>query len=146
MCFAQTCIQIVIIIILREYIAIMYTNVPAVIAKVEGVLIIIAFGQFFNQMQACQQGIMRALGKKHLKAASLNCLISYYGFALPIGYLLTFHIGNDGKGLGLEGLWYGMFTGQFVLVCLYQFFITKKTDWKEASDLVFKRIAEDAEL
>ncbi len=32
------------------------------------------------------------------------------------------------------------------MVCLYQYFITQKTDWKEASEMVFKRIKDDALL
>ena len=89
---------------------------------------------------------MRALGERHLKAASWNCLISYYGFALPLGYYFTFHLGNDGKGLGLDGLWYGMFSGQFVLVTLYQYFLTQKTNWKEASDLAVQKSKDNAKL
>jgi|LauGreDrversion4_2_1035121.scaffolds.fasta_scaffold141008_3 hypothetical protein len=49
---------------------------------------------------------------------------------MPLGYLYTFKFGNDGAGLGLNGLWYAMFTGQFVLVSCYQYYISYKFDWQ----------------
>ena len=89
---------------------------------------------------------MRGLGHSHLQAASIICLIAYYGFAIPLGYIFTFIVGNDGKGFGLSGLWYGMFSGQFVLVALYEYYIIKKTDWAECSRLAKERIDKDAKL
>ena len=63
---------------------------------------------------------MRGLGKVGL--TSLTVCISYYVFALPLGYLFAFHISqNDetGKGMGINGLWLGMLIGQGVLCALY---------------------------
>ncbi len=39
-----------------------------------------------------------------------------------------------------------MFTGQFVLVVLYQYYIYKKTDWAECSREAKERIEKDAKL
>lgn len=144
LCLAQTMFQQIIIIIARYYISVVYTDVESVRIKVENCLFIIAFGQFFNQMQAVCQGTMRGLG--NLQAASLICAIAYYGFAIPLGYIFTFIVGNDGKGWGLNGLWYGMFSGQFVLVVLYQYYIHKKTDWAECSRIAKERTEKDAKL
>lgn len=55
-------------------------------------------------------------------------------------------VGNDGNGLGLSGLWYGMFAGQFVLVALYEYYILKKADWAECSRSAKERIEKDAML
>ena len=55
-------------------------------------------------------------------------------------------VGNDGNGLGLSGLWYGMFSGQFVLVALYEYYIIKKTDWAECSRVAKERTDKDAKL
>jgi hypothetical protein len=55
-------------------------------------------------------------------------------------------VGNDGNGIGLNGLWYGMFSGQFVLVALYEYFIIKKVDWAECSREAIEKIEKDAKL
>jgi Na+-driven multidrug efflux pump len=95
-------------------------------------------------MQATQQGIVRGLG--HLKAASYIAFVSYYGFAIPLGYIFTFMIGNNGNGIGLPGLWYGMFSGQLVLVSLYQYFLTKQADWHLSSKNAQSRTERDEKL
>lgn len=74
---------------------------------------------------------MRGLGKVGL--TTVTVLISYYVFTLPLGYIFAFHVGeNDetGKGMGINGLWLGMFIGQGVLCSIYQFLITFKIDWE----------------
>ena len=55
-------------------------------------------------------------------------------------------VGNDGNGIGLNGLWYGMFSGQFVLVALYEYFIMKKVDWADCSREAKERTERDANL
>ena len=65
-------------------------------------------------MAGAQQGSIRGLGQ--YKVATLNAVIAYYGVSLTTGYYFTFHLGNG--GIGLNGLWYGMFTGQLVLCIL----------------------------
>jgi Na+-driven multidrug efflux pump len=75
---------------------------------------------------------VRGVGR--VGTASLNALISYYGVSVPAGYLFTFVLGGGraGKpGMGLHGLWYGMFSGQLLLCIIYQFFISFKFDWDE---------------
>ena len=49
-------------ILLRSLVAVFYTDVMTVREKVSETLVVVAFGQIFNQMQAAQQGIMRGLG------------------------------------------------------------------------------------
>jgi Na+-driven multidrug efflux pump len=70
------------------------------------------------------QGIVRGLGQ--VRTAAVNALISYYGVSVPMGYIFTFVLGG---GIGLNGLWYGMFSGQLLLCIIYQYFITYKFDW-----------------
>ena len=63
---------------------------------------------------------MRGLGKVGL--TSLTVLVSYYGVTLPLAYVFSFHVGTNsetGNGMGINGLWLGMFCGQAVLVSLY---------------------------
>lgn len=103
--------------IFRNIIAIVYTDLVGVQVKVEACLVIIAFGQLVNQTQATQQGIIRGLGQ--VQTATVIALVSYYGFAITLAYLYTFKVGNAGHGYGVAGLWYGMFSGQFVLVASY---------------------------
>jgi Na+-driven multidrug efflux pump len=68
-----------------------------------------AFGQIVNQMASGYQGIMRGLAQ--LNPATAMALIAYYGFAIPLGYLYAFRVGNEGRGLSVYGLWLGMYNG-----------------------------------
>ncbi len=67
---------------------------------------------------------MRGLGQ--VGTATVNALVSYYGFALPLAFLYTFVMGG-----GLDGLWYGIFSGQLILCIIYQYFISVKFDWEK---------------
>lgn len=71
-------------------------------------------------------------------------MVSYYAVSVPMGYFYTFVVG--GTGLGLNGLWYGMFTGQFVLCLLYQFFISYKFDWDKIVAEAKQRTERDQQL
>eukprot|EP00347_Sterkiella_histriomuscorum_P011508 403372185 len=114
----------------RNLIAEFYTDIDKVELLTADALRYVAFVQLWNQQQACQQGIMRGLGKVGL--ATFSVLTSYYVFTLPLGYIFAFHVGENhetGKGMGINGLWLGMFLGQLVLCAMYQFFISFKIDW-----------------
>ena len=78
--------------------------------------------------------------------ASINALISYYGFAIPLALLFTFFLGNGGKGLGLNGVWYGMFSGQLFLVLVYQYYISFKFDWNKIAQECQERTERDKKL
>jgi multidrug resistance protein, MATE family len=114
---ADIAFQIIIVLGLRYLIAEFYTDVVPVQDRVAEALIIVAFGQIFNQMQAAQQGIMRGLGQVY--PAAIIAFISYYIFAMPLAWTFSFP-----TGLGLNGLWLGMYSGQFVLCSLYQYWFT----------------------
>lgn len=76
----------------------------------------------------------------------MNALFSYYGVALTLGYLFTFKLGNDGHGIGLNGVWYGMFSGQLVLCLIYQYYISYKFDWYKIARESQERSARDLKL
>ncbi|CDW87432.1 multidrug resistance [Stylonychia lemnae] len=144
-------IEAIIIIVLvwffRFQIAAFYTDIERVEELVADALKYMAFVQFFNQPQACQQGIMRGLGKVGL--TSLTVLISYYGFTLPLGYVFAFHVGQNtetGKGMGINGLWFGMFIGQGILCTIYQFLISFKVDWNQTVQESIQRTQKEEKL
>jgi MATE family multidrug resistance protein len=77
-------------------------------------------------MQAAQQGIMRGLSE--VTPAAIIAFISYYIFAMPLAWVFSFSV-----GLGLNGLWLGMYSGQVVLCSLYQYWFGMKVDWEAKS-------------
>lgn len=83
---------------------------------------------------------MRGLGKVSLCTGI--ALISYYGVSLPFGYIFAFLVGTHStlsensqqithNGMGLFGIWLGMYLGQAVLVAGYQYSISIKLDWEK---------------
>lgn len=89
-----------------------------------------------------------------MSLTSLLVLIGYYGFGLPFCYIFAFLVGSHYdsdtqqsiKGLGLNGLWFGMMVGQGVLAFSYQFFISCKTDWYKAAREAQQRTEKDEKL
>jgi Na+-driven multidrug efflux pump len=60
---------------------------------------------------------------------------------MPLGYIFSFSL-----GLGLNGLWLGMYSGQFVLCSLYQFWFTIRVDWDAKAREAQERTARDENL
>lgn len=70
-----------------------------------------------------------------LACLGISLLISYYGFALPFGLILTF-----GYGYGLFGLWIGLTAGLF-MVSITELAYLINMDWEEQAYKAQLRVA-----
>lgn len=86
---------------LRNYIPLLFTSDPAVIAIVARVLPICAAFQLFDSLAASCNGILRGLGRQAV--GGVVQLFAYYVVAMPVSLGTAF-----GAGWGIEGLWMGV--------------------------------------
>lgn len=92
---------------------------PYVLDLAAKLMIIGAFFQLFDGIQAVALGVLR--GIQDVRVPTVITFVAYWGIALPLGYLLGFPL-----ELGVEGLWYSlvvsllfaavMLTGRFLLL------------------------------
>jgi multidrug resistance protein, MATE family len=83
------------------YIARIYTPDPAVIRAASSLLMIAAFFQLFDGLQAVATGALRGAGDT--RTALICHLMYYWAVGLPLGAYLCFH-----AGWGARGLWTGL--------------------------------------
>ena len=88
-----------------------YTFSPTVLAAAVPLLGLAAAFQVFDGVQAVGTGALRGLGETRLPM--LANLFGYWCFGLPLGYFLCFH-----RGLGVQGLWYGLTAALIVTACV----------------------------
>lgn len=92
------------ILIFREQVSKLYTydeEVSAIIAKL---LIPVMLFNGIDYFQVVLCGVLKGIAKQNV--AFIAILISYYIFAIPLGYLGAFHFGFD-----VYGIWYGLVVG-----------------------------------
>lgn len=89
-----------------------YTNDPEVIAIASSLIICLAVYQVSDAIQLTSMSALRGL--KDTKVPMFYAAISYYGVAIPAGYVMGFKL-----GLGPEGVWYGLFAGLTVAAVLF---------------------------
>ena len=99
-----SCFVLLFILSYRLMLPTFFTSDEDLIRKTQDLLLISAYYQLPDAVNAIGQGIFRAIGKQSL-AAKLNA-IAYYVVGIPLGYLLGLPL-----GLGVEGLWYGLVAG-----------------------------------
>jgi MATE family multidrug resistance protein len=107
LCMMGAIINSVIIILFGSYIVGLYTTELPVI---ELAISLIFFAAIFQLPDGIQMGALGSLrGYKDTFIPMILLLISYWIFAMPIGYYLT----NFGFGdpYGAKGMWYGMIIG-----------------------------------
>lgn len=92
------------IISLRNYIPQIFTDDPEVIRMASRLLIFVAAFQFSDGLQAITIGILR--GMQDVVSIMYIAFFSYIVVNIPVGYLLTFHL-----GMGPGGLWIGFIFG-----------------------------------
>lgn len=84
-----------------SYIARIYTPDPTVIRAASSLLLIAAFFQLFDGLQAVATGALRGAGDTR---TPLMChLVYYWAVGLPVGAYLCFR-----GGWGVRGLWTGL--------------------------------------
>ncbi|MBF7730810.1 MATE family efflux transporter [Pseudomonas sp. N040] len=102
------CLSSSAMLLLRDSIADIYTNDPAVIAIAASLLVYSAIFQFSDAIQVTAAGALR--GYQDTRIAMLITLFAYWGIGLPVGYCL----GLDdlcGVPSGPQGLWQGLVVG-----------------------------------
>lgn len=94
----------ILLLFFRDYISTLYSYDEVVIETVKEILPLMVVFNIIDSYQCVLGGILKGIAMQ--KVAVLAILISYYVFALPIGYVLAFHM-----GAGIFGLWYGLIIG-----------------------------------
>jgi MATE family multidrug resistance protein len=117
----------ILIVILREWIASLYSNDPDVIALASSLMIFVAIYQIFDDTQATALGVLR--GYKDTQAPMWITLFGYWIIGLPVGYTLGFGLLSD--AMGIYGFWIGLLAGLAVvsgLINLRLWFISEDAD------------------
>jgi MATE family multidrug resistance protein len=85
-----------------------YTEDTAIAAAAAHFLLLAAFFQFFDGLQATANGALR--GIKDTRLPMLITLVSYWLVGLPVAWWLAFRAGPE-QGIGPDGLWWGLTAG-----------------------------------
>lgn len=91
----------ILFITLNRYLPTLYVSDPEVIAITASLLVIVAFFQVSDGVQASGLGVLR--GMTDMKIPTLITLAAYWIIGLPSGYVLAFYF-----NLGIQGVWYGL--------------------------------------
>lgn len=94
----------------------LYTNAAEVLALATAVFPIVAAFQIADGTQVIAAGVLRGMGRTRFAMASN--VLGYYVVGLPFGVWLTFRC-----GLGLPGIWWGLFAGLFFVAGLLLFWV-----------------------
>ena len=107
MCMFAALINSIIILLFRDFIVGIYTTDTLVLELAASLLIFAAIFQLPDGIQMGALGSLR--GYKDTFVPMILLFISYWIFAMPIGYFLT----NTGfnEPFGASGMWYGMIIG-----------------------------------
>lgn len=98
-----------------------FTKDKNVTAISDMILMLVALNQLADGFNVAGAGILRGQGRQ--KVGSVLNMVSYYIIALPLGFLLAFHMKWE-----IKGLWIGLMTGVFFLA-LSQFLLVIFTNW-----------------
>lgn len=122
-------------IIFRHQIARLYSNDPEVIAKFMSVIFIVMAEISIDTMQTIFCRILIAMARQSF--ASVVNFISYFGYMIPISFLLLFKF-----HMGIGGIWFSL--GTSYLWCALAFTYKLLTeDWEKVSAEAAERIERD---
>jgi MATE family multidrug resistance protein len=91
-------------IVFRDFLPTLFTRTPEVISVASSLLIVAAFFQLSDGVQVVALGALR--GIRDVKIPTIITLIAYWVIGLPMGYIFAFKF-----GMGILGIWYGLFLG-----------------------------------
>lgn len=94
---------------------------PQVVAQSADTLLIVACAILGDGINCTLNGMLRGCGRQTL-GAGLN-VTSFWGVALPLGWVLGFR-----RGWGVSGLWWGLVTGNYLLTGTL-LVVLATTDW-----------------
>ena len=109
--FAWNIISATAIILLRDYIPMIFTSDPATIELASNLLIFIGIFQISDGIQCVAIGVLR--GIKDVKSIMIVASISYLLIGVPTSYICAFVL-----GFGAPGLWIGTIIGLSVAAIL----------------------------
>ena len=136
LCISGALINSVIIIAFGSFIVSLYTTELPVL---ELAVSLILFAAIFQLPDGIQMGALGSLrGYKDTFIPMILLLISYWVFAMPIGYYLTNY--GFGDPLGAKGMWFGMIIG----LTIFSFLSIFRLRWVMKSNI--KRISVEEPL
>ncbi|KAI8975040.1 mate-domain-containing protein [Mycotypha africana] len=115
------CLNSTFVLLFRTQLGKLFSSDQEVIDRVALVLPLFAVFQIADGLASVGGGVIRGMGRQSV-AAWIN-LIAYYLVALPIGFLLTFHVGWN-----LLGLWTGLSIALF-LVATGELWYLSRVNW-----------------
>jgi MATE family multidrug resistance protein len=101
----------IIFLLFNEQLPALYTNNAEVISIAASMLVLAAFFQISDGLQASAVGALR--GIQDVKMPMVIALISYWGVMVPLCYILAFK-----AGMGLAGIWVGFIIGLSIAAAL----------------------------
>ena len=114
----------------------LYIDEMAVVETATFLLLIAAFFQFFDGIQAIAVGILR--GMSDVKIPTAITFIAYWVVGLPSALVLS-----QLMGLGVEGIWYGLSLG----LVFSAFFLTMRFERKSrAEELEAEKVQKEKEM
>lgn len=102
----------VVFILFREQLPYLYNDNPEVVEYAVSLIIVAAFFQLSDGVQAVGQNILRGL--TDVKIPMILSFISYWLVGVSVGYLLGFHY-----GMGVVGVWIGLLVGLTVTAIFF---------------------------
>ncbi|CAL9060723.1 protein DETOXIFICATION 35 [Musa acuminata AAA Group] len=125
-------ICMVVVLATRNYFSIIFTSDKEMQRAVANIAYLLGITMVLNSIQPIISGIAVGGGWQGLVAyINLGC---YYGFGLPLGFVLGFLL-----HLGVKGIWVGMLGGT-LLQTLVLFFVIWKTDWSAEASQAAARV------
>lgn len=97
-------ISVTIILLMYSIIPGFYIDNPNVEAIAARLLVVAAFFQLADGIQAIALGALR--GMEDVLIPTILIFVAYWGIGLPVGYLLL-----ENYGYGVDGMWYGLSAG-----------------------------------
>ncbi|XP_030217189.1 multidrug and toxin extrusion protein 1-like isoform X2 [Gadus morhua] len=119
------CITAVVLGVSKDVIGYIFTTDPKIVQRVGDVMILYGFVHVAETIAGVTGGVIRGVGKQ--KVGALCNMVGYYVFGLPIGILLMFP-----AGLGIVGLWLGLFVCVAIESGFYLVYLPKM-DWQKVT-------------
>ena len=126
-------VNIALIVTFRENVASIFTNDEDLLNECRSLFIVVALFQLPDAINGVEQGVFRASGRQSL-SAKLN-FVAYYVIGIPVGYCLAIPF-----GMGVEGLWIGMFAG-LVVISTANSIVIWKSDWAALATAATSRLS-----
>jgi MATE family multidrug resistance protein len=109
----------------RYYLPSFFSDNDEVVSMAADVLPICAVLQLLEALASMSHGLLRAIGRQSI--GGYTNLLVYYSVALPVSFGTAFYLDWE-----LQGLWFGVTVGIF-LVALIEYWFIHRSDWDQAA-------------